>query len=68
MDRVCYNVNVRDIVSRDHNKVVFTNLDLDFKLIDLKCLDFKSIDFKSYFKSKHFKGFKSFVDLSNRNP
>ena len=56
-------------------KVVFENLDdldLDFKLIDLKSrdfksIDFKSIDFRSYFKFKHFKGFKSLVDLSNPN-
>ena len=49
-------------------KVEFGNLDLDFKLIDLKCLDSKSIEFRSYFKSKHFKGLKFFVDLSNSNP
>jgi len=51
-------------------KVVFGNLDLDFdlKLIDLKSRDFKSIDFRSYFKSKHFKGLKSLVNLSNPNP
>jgi len=43
------------------------NLDLDFKLLDLKSRDFKSIDFRSYFKSKHFRGLKSLVDLSNPN-
>ena len=53
---------------------MFGNLDLDldldmnFKLIDLKCLDFKFIDFRSYLKSKHFKGLKSLMDLSNSNP
>ena len=51
-------------------KVVFGNLDLDLdlKLIELKLRDFKSIDFRSYFKSKHFKGLKSLVNLSNPNP
>ena len=44
------------------------DLDLDFKLINLKSRDFKSIDFGSYFKSKHFKGLKSWVNLSNLNP
>ena len=55
-------------------KMVFENLDdldldldLDFKLIDLKSRDFKSIDFRSYFISKHFKGQKSLMDLSNPN-
>ena len=50
--------------------IVFENLDLDldFKLINLKCFDLKSIDFRRYFKSKHFKGLKSLVDLSNPNP
>ena len=48
-------------------KVVFGNLDLnlDLKLIDLKSRNFESIDFRSYFKSKHFKGLKSLVNLSN---
>ena len=50
-------------------KVVFGNLDLDLdlKLIDLKSRDFKFIDFSSYFKSKHFKGLKSLINLSNPN-